>query len=57
MANSNDDKLESIKQLLKIIIGFIVGSLLVLAIYYNKEIYNDFNKRVLNIDNDNPKVQ
>jgi hypothetical protein len=57
MANSNDDKLESINKSLKIIIGLIIVSLLLLGLYYNKEIYNDFNKKVFNIDNDNPKVQ
>jgi len=57
MANSNDDKLESINKSLKIIIGLIIVSLLLLGLYYNKEIYNGFNKKVFNIDNDNPKVQ
>jgi len=51
---SNEDKLEKLENitfLLKVIVVLICLTLLVLSLYYNKELYDSFNRTFFNIEN------
>jgi hypothetical protein len=48
---ANENNLEKITLLLKILIGLIIVIALVLCLYFNQELYDGFNKAVFNIDN------